>query len=467
MNNIQKKLHITSFSKRVIAYIIAPLCTMFVVTSCSLDKIVEVDDPVGGSEIDPNTVNSFSNGANLYYNSVGSLTAGVSILSRDVGMLTDELQITTPNFLYYSEALRHLGTDARIRSDITGTITGITSSSYAYFHKARTSAYQAREIISRFESHLKEYYLSAAYALEAQAILHLAENFCSGIPLSKMPFQGNVEYTDGFSTVELLNRAISLFDSSLALSHDSVAIRTLSRVGKAKALLSLGEYQEAGAAVADVAADDRFVLTYTEALPPGYTGSITDRPNAFWTTTTGMQGVGIGDREGLNGLQWSSPPGVSQDPRVPKTTTLPNRQNKFLNGNVTLPIARWHDALLIQAEANLEQVGDIGGAWLDPINELRSSIGLTDTTDPGSIEARVNLLFRERAFWLYLHGNRLADYRRLVRHYGRLPYNVYPSGPYNRSPGDVLHYGEVMVFSPGASEFELNTEYSGCINTNP
>ena len=127
MNNIKKKLRITSFTRRAIPYIVTPLCMMLFLTACSLDKLVEVDDPIGGTEIDPNTINSFSNGANLYYNSVGNLTAGVSFLSRDVGMLTDELQITTPNFLYYSEALKHLDTDARIRSESNITVISILS----------------------------------------------------------------------------------------------------------------------------------------------------------------------------------------------------------------------------------------------------------------------------------------------------------------------------------------------------
>jgi hypothetical protein len=40
------------------------------------------------------------------------------------------------------------------------------------------------------------------------------------------------------------------------------------------------------------------------------------------------------------------------------------------------------------------------------------------------------VLFRERAFWLYLTGHRQGDVRRLVRNYQKLPNNVYPIGGY-------------------------------------
>ena len=40
-------------------------------------------------------------------------------------------------------------------------------------------------------------------------------------------------------------------------------------------------------------------------------------------------------------------------------------------------------------------------------------------TDPGTTDARVNLLFREKAFWTFSRGQRLGDLRRLIRDYGR------------------------------------------------
>jgi hypothetical protein len=53
---------------------------------------------------------------------------------------------------------------------------------------------------------------------------------------------------------------------------------------------------------------------------------------------------------------------------------------------------------------------------------------LPPLTDPGSADARVNLLFREKAFWTFSRGQRLGDLRRLVRQYGRSAGSVFPEG---------------------------------------
>ncbi len=50
--------------------------------------------------------------------------------------------------------------------------------------------------------------------------------------------------------------------------------------------------------------------------------------------------------------------------------------------------------------------------------------------DPGSEADRLDLLFRERGYWLYTTGYRLNDLRRLVRQYGRPQDTVFPSGSY-------------------------------------
>jgi hypothetical protein len=54
--------------------------------------------------------------------------------------------------------------------------------------------------------------------------------------------------------------------------------------------------------------------------------------------------------------------------------------------------------------------------------------GLAPLAEPGSDTARVSLLFRERAFWLFLTGHRQGDLRRLVRQYHRPQAAVYPVG---------------------------------------
>ena len=73
------------------------------------------------------------------------------------------------------------------------------------------------------------------------------------------------------------------------------------------------------------------------------------------------------------------------------------------------------EARLIEAEAALAS-GDVA-TWLGKLNTLRATAitpAMSPLTDPGSTDARVDLLFRERAFWLFLTGHRFGDLRRLM-----------------------------------------------------
>jgi hypothetical protein len=82
--------------------------------------------------------------------------------------------------------------------------------------------------------------------------------------------------------------------------------------------------------------------------------------------------------------------------------------------------------------------------------------------DAGSPDARVNQLFRERAFWMYLTAHRLGDMRRLVRQYTRGRETVYPTGAYFK--GGV--YGTDAVMIPSQAE-QNNPDYPGCTDKNP
>jgi hypothetical protein len=71
------------------------------------------------------------------------------------------------------------------------------------------------------------------------------------------------------------------------------------------------------------------------------------------------------------------------------------------------------------------------------------------------------MLYRERAFWLYLTASRMPDLRRLVRQYGRSQDTVFPTGPYR----DGLQFGTEVNFTAPVLEGP-NTSYTGCIDRN-
>ena len=83
-------------------------------------------------------------------------------------------------------------------------------------------------------------------------------------------------------------------------------------------------------------------------------------------------------------------------------------------------------------------------------------------TDPGSQDARIDLHFREKAFWTFSRGQRLGDMRRLVRQYGRSVNDVYPTGQHYKG-GD---YGTDVVL-PIVTDERNNPNFTGCTNTNP
>jgi hypothetical protein len=88
--------------------------------------------------------------------------------------------------------------------------------------------------------------------------------------------------------------------------------------------------------------------------------------------------------------------------------------------------------------------------------------GLRPLTDPGSDTARVNLLFQERAYWLFLTGERQGDLRRLVRNYKRDPETVYPTGAYPMS-AQFPRYGHDVSLNIPHTEY-TNPRFTGCLS---
>ena len=95
--------------------------------------------------------------------------------------------------------------------------------------------------------------------------------------------------------------------------------------------------------------------------------------------------------------------------------------------------------------------------YLATLNAARATkAGLSPLTDPGTAAARVDMLFRERAFWMYFTSHRLGDMRRLIRQYGRGTETVFPTGPYLH--GGV--YGTEVVLVPAQTELN-NPDWGG------
>ena len=324
---------------------------------------------------------------------------------------------------------------------------------YDTLSMARVQALRAAVSLEQFAP-TPAWRIGEMFAYVGFAETMLAEDMCSGTPIADIsngiPVPGPT-----LSRNALLARAITDFDSAAAHAKGTDSIGTMAVIGIARALLDSGDFAGAAAVAATVPVDYQFAVQY---------GASTQLNLVNFTFFAELVAT-VSDREGINGLDFVS----AQDPRLPLTVAgvspfLPNDTilAPVSQSSPTAPVtlATGTEAQLIQAEAELPIHGGVGTTWLNTLNALRANVpGLAPLTDPGTDSARVSLLFRERAFWLFLTGHRQSDLRRLIRQYGRATESVFPTGPYYA--GGV--YGSAVAFEP-FEEF-ANPNYHGCFST--
>lgn len=334
------------------------------------------------------------------------------------------------------------------------------------------------------------------YDLVGYSEVFLAELFCSGIPLSTLDFDGDYTLQPGVTTAEVFQHAVALFDTArtLAMTEDSTRFVHLAEVGIGRAWLGLGNYAAAAAAVAGVPDTFRYEVRYAavvaaDTLLHAKNFVVNDRDLNIggWT-------LSVADQDGGKGLDYIS----SGDPRTramllginPYGNPVYAPAMYAVDGSSPIVLASGVEARLIEAEAALLQNPD-DGTWLAKLNALRTDgvseerptddpnddpaatytfwhagsggvDSLAPLTDPGSSQnARVDLLFRERAFWLFLTGHRQGDLRRLLRPpYGRSQVAIYPGGFY---PGGLVYGGDVTLPIPPQEQI-TNPRFTGCIS---
>jgi len=445
--------------------------------ACSPSDMVDVDPPSG--IIAPDRVKTRAGAMALYAGTVGEFammfnggaydpTANYVIAS---GAFTDEFTASR----YFS--LRP-EIDSRNVSGSPAAEQFVGGGLFDLLLYVRTMAQLARQSLSAYASDAPT---AAAHAgaLEGMTELFAAELYCSGVPLSRVPLDGEFEYASGSTTDEIFTHAIARFDTSIALA-DSADVLALARVGKARALLGLGRFAEAAQAVAAVPTAFQYAAQHAAAS--------NTQANLLGRNATV---VNVPERKGTNGMPWVS----AADPRVVvQNTGIAVSQRKYQSGSAPTPVATGVEARLIEAESDLRAGGT---AWLGIMNTLRTTsttctvkttpctapagtggvAGLPLLTDPAldplppgktAADVRVDLVFRERAFWLFATGHRAGDLRRLARHYQRVPDTVYPTGTFT-SPWvlGTRFFGTDVVLPGSRVERQNNPRYAGCFNSNP
>ncbi len=296
----------------------------------------------------------------------------------------------------------------------------------------------------------------------------VAEDYCNGVP-----FWDGVESatpkTATLSTTDMYNRAKAQFDSALQLAAAGSSTTYLATVGKARMLVDINDY--AGAAAITGTVPTSFV--YHAQFSKLTTGMV----NAIFDWMLGTRNFGASDKEGTNGLDFVS----GRDARIliDPTTSLGQdgtptpTLNQYPGTDSPVPVATGIEARLIEAEAQLK-AGN--AAWIVTLNTLRTTpqkYGQVSTTatslaplvdpSPGQFgtAAQVDMLMRERAFWMYMTAHRLGDLRRLIRQYGRTQDKVFPTGSYFKGGA----YGSDVTLVPSQTETN-NPGWQACTDRN-
>jgi len=268
-------------------------------------------------------------------------------------------------------------------------------------------------------------YLAQLYAFRGYTILQMAEVMCPGFPINDVSPDNLPLLSGPYTTDSAITYAIAQLDSALANVHDSVLYAHFAHVVKARALLDVGNYSAAAAEVATVPSN--FVFR----SDPTYGTSFTSYDNGNGTFYGNYP---MADHEGGVGLGFLSERDTIRAPygyfgqraTFPADSLFVSRKYPY-GGNTTVVFASGTEARLIEAEVALHNGSP---TWLTILNALRAPVQLAPLTDPVDPDARVDLVYHERAFWLYLTGRRLGDLRRLLRNYGRTASSTYPTGAY-------------------------------------
>jgi len=378
------------------------------------------------------------------------------------GLLADEWQ-TGDSFI------QRLETDQRAVTEENTLI----RNGYQFAHRARVSAEQAIAALRQYAPATPAWQIAELYFVQGYVENLLAEDFCSGIPFSTVTLEGTEQLGAPLPTADVYARALAHVDSALALvpgsDSSSVKVRRAAAVLKGRILLNLNQPAAAAAAVAAVPTAFAYQTQHSQNT----------RDNTMWAMNNSARRYTVGQSEAGEGLPFH----LGTDARLPICKPFPTLSTTCKNAGVTSGVVfnngsptplyvqlRWPtrdasvsvadgvEARLIEAEALLRAGSH--PAFINALNALRTTVtGLAPLADPGTAAGREDLLFRERAFWLFSTGHRLGDLRRLIRQYGRTETQVFPTGDF----AEGGQYGHDVNFPVPQAE-KNNPQFTGCLN---
>ncbi len=407
-----------------------------------------------GSLQSPQGITSLRNGSMMDFIVGFSGTIDSYVMSS--GTLGDE-------FLSTDSFADRYSTDGRYASELLG---GAINTPYGDLHKARAGLGSVIKLWSagKGSSAAAKDSLGEMYAVRGYSEMLFGEGFCSGVPFSDVLDNGDFDYGQPLTTAQMFAVASASLDTALA-NASSDRVRNLAAIGKGRVLVNMGQYGQAAAAVKAVPTSYKYLL--------GHSAGTNRQYNGIWSATfVASSRYNVVTSEGVNGIGYLTTPADPRVPWVPSTRTgfdnaskdLPT-QMKYPSQAAPITLADGIEARLIEAEAALggstsSQAGR--DAMISILNNLRAtglSTAIVPLQSPVSHDAAVDVLFKERALWMWLTGHRLGDMRRLVRQYGRTANTVFPVGAISNRPGNT--YGTQTSLVIPVRE-RNNPNFKGC-----
>ena len=431
------------------------------------DAILSVRDP---DIIDPADVQSAAGANAVRFGALARLNAattgneGIILLG---GLLADEWR-SGDSFVDRDQIDRRV----IIREN------GFATTANRLLHRARLSATQALDLLRTWAPTAPGWQLAEMYFVQAYVENLMAEHYCSGLIFSRV-VNGIEQYGTPITTAATLDLALAHADSGLALitgtTVDDNRVRNALMLARGRILTNQDQPANAATAVATVPTTFRYNMAHSQAT----------NDNQVWALNNNARRYNVSSGEGIVGIDFVTP----ADPRVPTcaggtapctaagvsatgTRTFDNNATPLFRAQLLWPsrdssvaILRGADARLIEAEAAFRAGNTgVGTGMLGILNALRTTVtGLAPLADAGTDPARIDQLFRERAFWQFGRGYRLGDLRRLMRQYGRAEAQVFPNGAFHK----LGNYGNDVNFPIPQAEDNNPTAAGGCIDRLP
>ena len=343
---------------------------------------------------------------------------------------------------------------------------------YRAMQRARTAAARAAATLAT-TAPTPLFNRGELYMLLAYSELMLGEGWCSGVPFSSEDGT-TISFGQPLTTEQMFQQAVAHFDTALSLAETNARVLNGSKIGKGRTLMNLGKFAEAAAAVAGIPTN--FILTTSH--------STNSNNNGPWSaSTSGASRYRLMTNEGKNGLPFLGQT-AAQDARINWTTSTrsgfssqfsaqPNQSKfaQFTDGVISTGAEARLIDLESQLQAGTQAARDAVFAGLNSLRTGGAAIGgATGTTlitvaaisgsAPTTQDAAIDLLYKERAYWMWLTGHRLGDLRRLVRVYKRDSEAVFPTGTLT-SPLDGTYGASTTITVPFSER--NNPNFKGCL----